>query len=65
MKSLSSIGAYVCALTLLSAPAFADVISPDEAACQAKTAGDSCTQTNPPLTGVCVKSTCHKLDYAH
>jgi hypothetical protein len=49
--------AWLC--LLYSSHASADVLPPEEWACQNKKAGDRCD------TGVCRKSTCSRADYAH
>ncbi len=52
----------VTALFLISSAAMADVIPPEESACDGKSPGDACT---PPSGGTCVASTCSRLDYEH
>lgn len=48
-------------LVLMGAsPAFADVIPPEESACQARAAGDACTAVSG---GICQADTCTRLDY--
>lgn len=43
-----------------ASPAMADVIPPEETACEGRAAGDSCS---PPSDGVCREATCTRLDY--
>lgn len=58
------IAPLVVASALFSLPAFADVITPEDAACRNKSPGDVCDES---LThsGICRKSTCSRIDYRH
>jgi MYXO-CTERM domain-containing protein len=49
-------------LLMIAAPAAADVISPDQAACHGKTLGQPCTAAGVP--GHCAQTTCGRLDYS-
>lgn len=54
--------ATLALLLTFAAPASADVISPDEAACQGKTEGAACDADG--TQGTCQASECCKLDYS-
>jgi hypothetical protein len=62
MKTLLSLGFLASTLFLASA-ASADVPPPNEAQCQTKKVGDSCT-TDDGKSGACATSTCTRLDYS-
>ncbi len=51
------LGMSVCGM------AWADVIPPNQTACQSKQEGDSC-QTTDNLSGTCTKDKCTRLDYS-
>ena len=67
MSFARTLGSFVSILSVMAfaTPAFADAISPEEAACQGKKAGDVCTETmtTSPFTGVCADSTCEQISY--
>lgn len=58
MKHVSS--ALALLVVMLASPALADVILPEESACQAREAGDACTAVSG---GICQADTCTRLDY--
>jgi MYXO-CTERM domain-containing protein len=49
-------------IVMVASPALADVIRPEESACQARAAGDACTAVSG---GICQADTCTRLDYEH
>ncbi len=61
----SNAWALVAALTLTSGAAWADVIEPDEEACQGKSVGAACTVDDmvSGTPGTCTESTCTSASY--
>lgn len=54
--------AVAATLALTASPAAADVVPPEEMACELSRAGASCSVDG--ASGQCVESTCSRLDYA-